>query len=143
MDVKNTKNRGTRSIIIDRDQYHNLLSMVKSSKEDISLALECIKNMDAKANVLPILLLRKNASGNFDDWIKTCKKHIAYQYSLGIDKDRKNVTYSEIYEVTKNKDANISQNHIDIFLEEMNNFFKKHMIKFDFIDDVNINIKLK
>ncbi len=144
MDAKNSKNRGTKSIIIDKNEYKSLLTMLNSGHDDITLALECIKNMDPKANILPIVLLRKNSACNFVEWTKICKKHIAYQYSLGIDKDTKNVIYTDIYhEIIKKKEANVSKEHIEIFSEEIGEFLKKHLIKYDFVDDIELKIKLK
>jgi hypothetical protein len=144
MDAKNSKNRRTKSIIIDKNEYKSLLTMLTSGHEDITLALEFIKNMDPKANILPIVLLRKNSACDFSEWTKICKKHIAYQYSLGIDKDTKNVIYTDIYhEIIKKKEANVSKEHIEIFSEEMGEFLRKHLIKYDFVEDIELKIKLK
>jgi hypothetical protein len=118
--------------------------MLTSGHEDITLALEFIKNMDPKANILPILLLRKNSACDFSEWTKRCKKHIAYQYSLGIDNDIKNVIYTDIYhEIIKKKESNVSKEHIEIFSEEIGEFLRKHLIKYDFVEDVELKIKLK
>jgi|LakMenEpi03Aug12_release.lakeMendotaPanAssembly.Ray.scaffolds.fasta_scaffold472572_2 hypothetical protein len=144
MDAKNSKNRRTKSIIIDKNEYKSLLTMLTSGHEDITLALEFIKNMDPKANILPILLLRKNSACDFSEWTKRCKKHIAYQYSLGIDNDIKNVIYTDIYhEIIKKKESNVSKEHIEIFSEEIGEFLRKHLIKYDFVEDVELKIKLK
>lgn len=144
MDVKNSKTRRTKSIIIDKDQYKNLLTMFTSSKEDVTFALQCIRNMDALANIVPILLLRKHSRCDFAEWTNACKKHISYQYSLGIENYTKLVTYDQIYKkIIKNKDAPVSKEHIEIFTDDLAEFFKTNLVKYDFIKDIEIKLKLK
>jgi hypothetical protein len=144
MDVKNSKTRGTKSIIIDKEQYKNLLTMFTASKEDVDFAFQCIKNMDALANIVPILLLRKHSKCDFSQWTNVCKKHISYQYSLGIENYSKMVSYEEIYKkIIKNKDAPVSKEHIEIFTDDISEFFKKNLVRYEFIKDVQIKVKIK
>lgn len=141
MDVKNTKNRRNDPIIIDKERYKNLLSMMTSSKEDVNVALECINALDIKANLIPVLLLRKHSDTDISSWKKLCSKHIKYQKSLGVEDDAKSISYSEIYNAMKKVKA--TEEHVEIFLEDLSQFFRKHAIKFDFIENLEINVKIK
>ena len=83
MDVKNTKDRGLKDIIIDEDTYINLTKMLGSSEEDKILALTNINNLDQKANVIPILFLRKECTKtNLELWKEHANKSIKYQKTL-------------------------------------------------------------
>ena len=49
MDVKDTKDRGLKNIIIDEETYKNLYNMLASTDEDKVVALTCINNLDKKS----------------------------------------------------------------------------------------------
>ena len=141
MDVKNSKNRGTKSIVIDREKYDSLLSMLNSSEEDANVAFECINTLDIKNNIIPILLLRKHSNTKIESWKKKCSKHIKYHKSIDINDEYKNLSYTEVYATLKKVD--VTEEHKNIFLQELSNFFKRHAIKFDFIEDLDIKVQLK
>lgn len=141
MDVKDSKNRGNKSIVIDKDKYKSLLSMLNSSEEDANVAFECINTLDIKSNVVPILLLRKHSNTKMESWNKLCKKHIKYHKSLDIDDYTKNVTYNDIYGVFK--EVKPTKEHIDMFIEDLSEFFKRNTMKFDFVKSLDIKIELK
>lgn len=146
MDDKNTKNRRSNSIVITKDQYNNLLEMLKSGEEDKVLAMNCIKALSLKDNIIPIALLLKHSGiANHNLWIKNCPKHIKTlqsKLSDSIDAPLRGFTYEKIYKMILTDKIN-SKEHISIFIEDVANFFKNTMIKFDFIENVNIDIKIK
>ena len=146
MDVKNSKNRRTDSIIITKEEYNNLLTMLKSGEQDFILATACINQMSLKDNLIPIALLIKHSNDkNYDLWFKNCPKHMKTLESKFFDlnnKGKQNFTYENIYKmILANKIK--SKDHMSIFINDVAEFFKKTMIKFDFIEDVIINIKVK
>lgn len=146
MDVKNSKNRRTDSIIINKEEYNNLLTMLKSGEQDFILATTCINQMSLKDNLIPIALLIKHSNvKNYDLWFKNCPEHMKTfkrKFLKSDDDSKKNFTYENIYKMILS-DKIKSKEHISIFLDDVAKFFKNTMIKFDFIEDVIINIKVK
>ena len=143
MDVKNTKDRGLKDIIIDEDTYINLTKMLGSSEEDKILALTNINNLDQKANVIPILFLRKECTRtNLELWKEHADKSIKYQRTLGIDDSNNVIKYKNILAAI-NKQKVKKESNIEFFCRRFEVFVKANLIGFDFIENVELKITVK
>jgi len=143
MDVKNTKDRGLKDIIIDEDTYINLTKMLSSSEEDKILALTNINNLDQKANVIPILFLRKECGRtNLELWKEHADKSIKYQRTLGVDDSNNVIKYKNILAAI-NKQKVKKESNIEFFCRRFENFVKDNLIGFDFIENVQLKITVR
>jgi hypothetical protein len=143
MDVKNTKDRGLKDIIIDEDTYINLTKMLGSSEEDKILALTNINNLDQKANVIPILFLRKECGRtNLELWKEHADKSIKYQRTLGVDDSNNVIKYKNILAAI-NKQKVKKESNIEFFCRRFENFVKDNLIGFDFIENVQLKITVR
>jgi len=143
MDVKNTKDRGLKDIIIDEDTYINLTKMLGSSEEDKILALTNINNLDQKANVIPILFLRKECTRtNLELWKEHANKSIKYQRTLGVDDSNNVIKYKNILAAI-NKQKVKKESNIEFFCRRFEVFVKANLIGFDFIENVELKITVK
>ena len=143
MDVKNTKDRGLKDIIIDEDTYINLTKMLGSSEEDKILALTNINNLDQKANVIPILFLRKECTRtNLELWKEHAVKSIKYQKTLGVDDSNNVIKYKNILAAI-NKQKVKKESNIEFFCRRFEVFVKANLIGFDFIENVELKITVK
>ena len=143
MDVKNTKDRGLKDITIDEDTYINLTKMLGSSEEDKILALTNINNLDQKANVIPILFLRKECTKtNLELWKEHANKSIKYQRTLGIDDSNNVIKYKNILAAI-NKQKVKKESNIEFFCRRFEVFVKANLIGFDFIENVELKITVK
>ena len=143
MDVKNTKDRGLKDIIIDEDTYTNLINMLSSSEEDKIVALTNINNLDQKANVIPILFLRKECTRtNLDLWKEHADKSIKYQRTLGVDDSNNVIKYKNILAAI-NKQKVKKESNIEFFCRRFEKFVKDNLIGFDFIENVQLKITVK
>jgi hypothetical protein len=143
MDVKNTKDRGLKDIIIDEDTYTNLTKMLGSSEEDKILALTNINNLDQKANVIPILFLRKECGRtNLELWKEHADKSIKYQRTLGVDDSNNVIKYKNILAAI-NKQKVKKESNIEFFCRRFENFVKDNLIGFDFIENVQLKITVR
>lgn len=143
MDVKNTKDRGLKDIIIDEDTYINLTKMLGSSEEDKILALTNINNLDQKANVIPILFLRKECTKtNLELWKEHANKSIKYQRTLGVDDSNNVIKYKNILAAI-NKQKVKKESNIEFFCRRFEVFVKANLIGFDFIENVELKITVK
>lgn len=143
MDVKNTKDRGLKDIIIDEDTYINLTKMLGSSEEDKIVALTNINNLDQKANIIPILFLRKECTRtNLELWKEHANKSIKYQRTLGIDDSNNVIKYKNILAAI-NKQKVKKESNIEFFCRRFEVFVKANLIGFDFIENVELKITVK
>ena len=143
MDVKNTKDRGLKDIIIDEDAYTNLINMLSSSEEDKIVALTNINNLDQKANVIPILFLRKECTRtNLDLWKEHANKSIKYQRTLGVDDSNNVIKYKNILAAI-NKQKVKKESNIEFFCRRFEKFVKDNLIGFDFIENVQLKITVR
>jgi hypothetical protein len=143
MDVKNTKDRGLKDIIIDEDTYTNLINMLSSSEEDKIVALTNINNLDQKANVIPILFLRKECTRtNLDLWKEHANKSIKYQRTLGVDDSNNVIKYKNILAAI-NKQKVKKESNIEFFCRRFEKFVKDNLIGFDFIENVQLKITVR
>lgn len=143
MDVKNTKDRGLKDIIIDEDTYTNLTNMLSSSEEDKIVALTNINNLDQKANVIPILFLRKECTRtNLELWKEHADKTIKYQRTLGIDDSNNVIKYKNILAAI-NKQKVKKESNIEFFCRRFEKFVKDNLIGFDFIENVQLKITVR
>lgn len=143
MDVKNTKNRGLKDIIIDEDTYTNLTNMLSSSEEDKIVALININNLDQKANVIPILFLRKECTRtNLELWKQYADKTIKYQRTLGINDSNNVIRYKNILAAI-NKQNVKKESNMEFFCRRFEKFVKDNLLGFDFIENVELKIKVK
>ena len=143
MDVKNTKDRGLKDIIIDEDTYINLTKMLGSSEEDKIVALTNINNLDQKANVIPILFLRKECTRtNLELWKEHADKSIKYQKTLGVDDSNNVIKYKNILAAI-NKQKVKKESNIEFFCRRFENFVKDNLVGFDFIENVQLKITVR
>ena len=143
MDVKNTKDRGLKDIIIDEDTYINLTKMLGSSEEDKILALTNINNLDQKANVIPILFLRKECTRtNLELWKEHADKSIKYQKTLGVDDSNNVIKYKNILAAI-NKQKVKKESNIEFFCRRFEKFVKDNLVGFDFIENVQLKITVR
>lgn len=143
MDVKNTKDRGLKDIIIDEDTYINLTKMLGSSEEDKILALTNINNLDQKANVIPILFLRKECTRtNLELWKEHADKSIKYQKTLGVDDSNNVIKYKNILAAI-NKQKVKKESNIEFFCRRFEKFVKDNLVGFDFIENVELKITVR
>lgn len=143
MDVKNTKDRGLKDIIIDEDTYVNLTKMLGSSEEDKILALTNINNLDQKANVIPILFLRKECTRtNLELWKEHADKSIKYQRTLGVDDSNNVIKYKNILAAI-NKQKVKKESNIEFFCRRFEKFVKDNLVGFDFIENVELKITVR
>ena len=143
MDVKNTKDRGLKDIIIDEDTYINLTKMLGSSEEDKIVALTNINNLDQKANVIPILFLRKECTKtNLELWKQHADKSIKYQRTLGIDDSNNVIKYKNILAAI-NKQKVKKESNIEFFCRRFEQFVKDNLVGFDFIENVELKITVR
>lgn len=143
MDVKNTKDRGLKDIIIDEDTYINLTKMLGSSEEDKIVALTNINNLDQKANVIPILFLRKECTKtNLELWKEHANKSIKYQKTLGVDDSNNVIKYKNILAAI-NKQKVKKESNIEFFCRRFEKFVKDNLVGFDFIENVELKITVK
>ena len=143
MDVKNTKDRGLKDIIIDEDTYVNLTKMLGSSEEDKILALTNINNLDQKANVIPILFLRKECTRtNLELWKEHANKSIKYQRTLGVDDSNNVIKYKNILAAI-NKQKVKKESNIEFFCRRFEKFVKDNLVGFDFIENVELKITVR
>jgi hypothetical protein len=143
MDVKNTKDRGLKDIIIDEDTYVNLTKMLGSSEEDKIVALTNINNLDQKANVIPILFLRKECTRtNLELWKEHADKSIKYQKTLGVDDSNNVIKYKNILAAI-NKQKVKKESNIEFFCRRFEKFVKDNLVGFDFIENVQLKITVK
>jgi hypothetical protein len=143
MDVKNTKDRGLKDIIIDEDTYVNLTKMLGSSEEDKIVALTNINNLDQKANVIPILFLRKECTRtNLELWKEHADKSIKYQKTLGVDDSNNVIKYKNILAAI-NKQKVKKESNIEFFCRRFEKFVKDNLVGFDFIENVQLKITVR
>ena len=89
--------------------------MLGSSEEDKILALTNINNLDQKANVIPILFLRKECTRtNLELWKEHANKSIKYQRTLGVDDSNNVIKYKNILAAI-NKQKVKKESNIEFF----------------------------
>lgn len=147
MDVKNSKNRGLKSIVIDEEQYHNLLNMLNSNEEDQLVALTCIKGLDKERNSIAVAFLRKSGKCHINMWRKHCKSWLDYMDSLKMKNDSNVITFSTIYKALK-KETKYQKENAVFFITRYTEYIKKDLLRAtlqsnDFVEDIEINIKIK
>lgn len=128
-------------VIINEERYKNLLGMLNSSEGDQLVALECIKRLDKQRNYVAIAFLRKDSKCSQKLWEDTCNGHLQYQYSLGIPYTRA-ITMANIYEALS-KEPKYNKENGAAFTARYIDFLKENLIKLDFVESIEINVKIK
>lgn len=129
-----------RKISIDDEAFHNLLKMLTSTEEDAVVALTTINNVNFDSSMTKILLLKKLGNVNKDMWNTYAKKAYNWINRNGLDPD-KNLTWQEIFDHLLRKKVPVED--IQFFL----NCFGLKLFKsikgvgYDFLDNVEINLK--
>lgn len=143
MDDQNIKDRRLKTKVkLDPESYETLLNMLNGSDEDVVLALECLNNVQQKESLIYTLFLRKNSKTPHHVWKSNCKKVLTYHGSLGIGSDSNVITYNTILELIKLHDN--KEENLDFFLHVFASFLKKSFVPvFDFVDDIELKIKVK
>ena len=141
MDDENSKNRGLNNIVIDDKYYKNLVKMLNSSEADQVVALQCIKPLNKQRNYVAVAFLRKNSKCPQNLWDTNCKTHLRYQLSLGIP-DGSKITFSEIHKAMKAEPKYKEENGA-FFTARYVDFLKENLVKMDFVESVEINVKIK
>lgn len=143
MDDQNIKNRRLKDKVkLDPESYETLLKMLNGSDEDVVLALECLNNVQQKQSLIYTLFLRKNSKVPCKLWQNNCKKVLTYHGSLGIKSDSNIITYNTILEIIKLQDN--KEENLEFFLQVFASFLKKSFVPvFDFVDDIELKIKVK
>jgi hypothetical protein len=143
MDVKDTKDRGLKNIIIDEETYKNLYNMLASTDEDKVIALTCINNLDKKANLVPTLFLRKEISAaGLDMWKQHCPSVVKYHGSLQVNPDNNVIKFKDILRAIKQQGEQKEASY-KFFSKRFEDFVKSNLIGFDFIENVELKIKIK
>jgi len=117
--------------------------MLGSSEEDKIVALTNINNLDQKANVIPILFLRKECTRtNFELWKEHADKSIKYQKTLGVDDSNNVIKYKNILAAI-NKQKVKKESNIEFFCRRFEKFVKDNLVGFDFIENVQLKITVR
>ncbi len=148
MDVKDTKNRRLVSdIVIDEDQYKNLLNMLNSTEQDAVVALNVINNLKVDKNLIQVLFLRKESACSNDYWNIHCSKHIKYHKNTSVITNPNLITYANIFKIlnqftfSSKKDK---EQALIFYTKRLENFLIKNLLGFeDVIDNFSINVKIK
>lgn len=141
MDDKDSKDRGLTKLVIDDKYYKNLFRMLNSSEEDQIVALQCIKPLNKQRNYVAVAFLRKNSKCPQHLWVANCKTHLKYQFSLGIPEGSK-ITFAEIHKAMKTEPKYKDENGA-FFTARYVEFLKENLVKMDFVESVEINVKIK
>ena len=143
MDVKDTKDTRLEEIIITEEMYTNLFKMLNADEADQVVALNCIKNLEKKANLVPILFLRKECSNtHFSLWQEHCPKVLKYHLTLGVTAANNMIKFANILHAMKEQ-KRFKQENLMFFTKRFEVFVKNNLLGFDFIEDLEIKIKIK
>ena len=141
MDDKNSEIGRLKNIIIDEEYYTNLLGMLNASEEDRLIGLQCIKKLNPARNFVAIAFLRKNSKTTTDEWNKNCKTIIAFQETLGLATNGP-LKFKDIYKAMK-KEKEYKEENGKFFTVRYIEYLQKNLVEMDFIESVEINVKLK
>lgn len=141
MDDKDNKDRGLNKLVIDEGYYKNLVRMLNSSPEDQVVALQCIKPLNKQRNYVAVAFLRKNSKCSQSLWDANCKTHLRYQLTLGIP-DGSKITFAEIHKAMA-KELKFKEENSKFFTMRYIDFLKENLVKMDFVESVEINVKIK
>jgi hypothetical protein len=129
-------------LIIDKEQYNNLNSMLKSKdKESNDTALTILNNLDFenKKNILYFLLLIKKTRLIDLNIKKNCKNIINYLDSQEEFDLIENLTYNRILGFLKK--INAGPEEIEIFVQDLNEYLLEEIKEtFSFVESITVNI---
>lgn len=133
----------TEKLKLEIGTFDNILGMLNSpDKENLTVAMECIENVDFKENLTYIVMLKKISNVTSDIW----KTHAPETYKnlerVGATPEKPS-TYKDILQIiTKYKvpDADI-QFYCDKFGSHLKSEIKK--MGYDLVDEVVITLQLK
>ena len=141
MDDKNGKNRGLDSLVIDEATYKNLFRMLNSTEDDQVVALQCIRSMNKQRNYVAVAFLRKNTKCPGRLWETNCKVHLKYQFSIGIP-EGSNITFAQIHS-SMQKESKYKDENSKFFTARYIDYLRDNLVKMDFVESVEINVKIK
>ena len=131
------------NIILKRDTYHQIKSMLESSDEENAVvALTIIENSNFRDNLTYILLLMKEADIKMTLWRDHAKKIIKKYEALNINYG--SLSYKKIMELITEYNAPLSdiQFFMDCFGEHIRAFVNKSLKGNDKIESLTIKINL-
>jgi len=131
MDENNLKNQR-----LTHEEYDNLLTMLKSSKEDQLVAFSCINSYKLLINTIQFLFLRKESNLPAQSWTDNCPYLMDYQNNLC-----KDLTMGSILNVIKDMDKRDQEEDLKFFFNRFNNFLKSSLISsFPFMKNYDLQI---
>lgn len=131
MDENNLKNQR-----LTHEEYDNLLTMLKSSKEDQLVAFSCINSYKLLNNTILFLFLRKESNLPIQSWIDNCPYLMDYQNNLC-----KDLKMSSILNVIKDMDKQDQEEDLKFFFDRFNNFLKSSLVSsFPFMKNYDLQI---
>lgn len=131
------------NVILKRDTYHQIKSMLESSDEENAVvALTIIENSNFRDNLTYILLLMKEADVKRTLWEKYARQTIKKYEALNVNQG--SLSYKKIIElITEYKVPLLDiQFFMDCFGEHMKNFVNKSLKGNDKIESLTIKINL-
>jgi hypothetical protein len=121
---------------LTHEEYDNLLSMLKSSKEDQLVAFSCINTYKLLLNTIPFLFLRKESNLPTNSWTTHCPYLMDYQNNLC-----KDLTMGSILNVIKDMDKRDQEEDLKFFFDRFNKFVKDGLIShFPFMKNYDLQI---
>lgn len=134
----------TNKVTLGKDTFPNILGMLESpDPENRVVALSCIDNVDFNSNITYILILKKEGTkATTHEWLEHAPNASKLLKGMGIELD-KALTYKQILEtIVKRK---VPSEDIQFYLDSfgLKLFQSIKGLGYDFIDELEINIKLK
>lgn len=128
--------------VINKENYKSVLEMLNSSDEaNIKMGISILENVDFNKNLTKILMLKKKCNLSISQWQDYSAKLTKKFKKIGVAE--KPMLYKQILKlIIENKQ---SAEDIQFFLDEFANhvFGTIKNLGFDFIEDIDISIKLK
>lgn len=125
---------------LDFDSLNKML--MSSDKENATLAMSLLENINFKKNLVLILLLYKKTHHTPYTWLTAAPKVWLKMKSAGVS-DTKPLTYKDILAIMQEKKVPADQ--VELFVQSVNDTLKNDLAQYgyDFIDKIEITLKPK
>jgi hypothetical protein len=126
-------------INIDKERFDSLLKMLRSTDEDVVMAMSVLNNVDVKHNFTKIILLIRLSDLKEDVWKNYCRKVMSWLSANNLEK----FSWQKMFDfiLKKKAPAEDLQFFLDVFAESL--FKSISNVGYEFLNNVEIKLKYK
>lgn len=131
-----------KKVIIDKERFNNLLSMLNSTDEQNHIvAFSAIEELDFALNRMPIVMLKKKAVNTPDAWRAHAPKTLTNIEALGFDVNRI-ITYKGLMAKFKDFNPPLKSSEAQFFFTEFEEYLKEemHQLGYTYIKKINVEL---